>query len=611
MLSVRLRSTPTDRGAASRATLQNLALQAAAAIVILTCVFGTPTAGAGSSNVRLLVKFTPAATQQARASLLSSVHAKQIGVVHDLGIKVLSVPASVASAAVATMRGSSLVAYAEDDQVRRPTDTTPNDPLFPIGATWGGEWGSLLTQAPKAWDLTTGSSQVVLADIDSGVAGAHPDLAAQLAPGYNTLDGSSNTNDTYGHGTWAAGVMAASSNNGAGIAGYCWTCRLMPVKVYSSSSGAYDSDIAAGITWAVDHGARVLNISLAGPGTSATLSNAVAYARQHGAVVVAAAGNSGCNCLQYPAAYPGVISVGASTQSDTLYSYSNYGSWVDLAAPGQNVTTMLADPVTGAPYGYGPVGGTSMAAPVVAGIAGLLFSAYPSATASDVTNALFAGIDPAYGNPVRYGRVDAYKALLSLGVAPPGATVPANSTPPTISGTALVGQTLSVSTGTWSGSPTSYGYQWARCDTSGAGCVALSGATSSNYALTSADAGLTMRVTVTASNSAGSSSTTSAPTGVVANAPSSAPTNQTLSFSGSLNQKTASKGFSVTVGSGLADARLSFSKCNSLSLALSNAASASGPSVVVLDQTLAAGTYTYTVSGGKCSFALTVTSPTP
>jgi thermitase len=94
--------------------------------------------------------------------------------------------------------------------------------------------------------MTTGSSQVVLADVDSGIADAHPDLAAQLAPGYNVLDGSTNTNDTYGHGTWVAGVMAASSNNGAGIAGYCWTCRLMPVKVYSSSSGAYDSDVATG-----------------------------------------------------------------------------------------------------------------------------------------------------------------------------------------------------------------------------------------------------------------------------------------------------------------------------------------------------------------------------
>jgi hypothetical protein len=361
----------------------------------------------------------------------------------------------------------------------------------------------------------------------------------------------------------------------------------------------------------VDHGARVLNISLAGPGTSATLSNAVAYARQHAAVVVAAAGNNGCNCLQYPAAYTGVISVGASTQSDALYSYSNYGSWVDLAAPGQNVTTMLADPVTGAPYGYGPVGGTSIAAPVVAGIAGLLFSANSNATASDVTNALFTGVDPAYGNPVRYGRVDAYKALLTLGGISSGGAVPADGTPPTISGTAVVGETLSASTGTWSGSPTSYGYQWSRCGSSGASCVALSAATSSSYALTSADAGYAMRVTLTAANSAGSSSATSPPTGVVANSASPPPTTQTLSFSGSLTQKNTSKSFSVTVGGGLSDARLSFSKCSSLSLSLSNAASASGPSVVVLDQTLAAGTYTYTVSGGKCSFTLTVNSPTP
>ena len=248
--------------------------------------------------------------------------------------------------------------------------------------------------------------------------------------------------------------------------------------------------------------------------SDATLANAIAYARQHGAVVAAAAGNGGCNCVQYPAGYSGVIGVAASDQTDTLYSYSNYGSWVDVAAPGQNVTTMLTDPVTGVPYGYGPVGGTSLASPVVAGIAGLLFSLNPSATGSAVENALVAGVDPLAGaNQVAHGRVDAYKALVALG----------GSAPP----------------------------------------------------------------------------------------PPPPPTTQTLTFSGSLNSKNPARSFNVTVGAGLAQAHLSFSKCSSLALGLSNGASTKGPSVVALNASLASGAYTYTVSGGRCSFTLTVTSPSP
>jgi hypothetical protein len=173
------------------------------------------------------------------------------------------------------------------------------------------------------------------------------------------------------------------------------------------------------------------------------------------------------------------------------------------------------------------------------------------------------------------------------------------------------GQTLTASTGSWSGSPTGYAYQWLRCDSSGASCAAVSGATSSGYGVQSGDVGSTLEAAVTASNAAGSASGTSAPTAVVAAAPSSPPATQTATFSGSLNNGNPSKSFSVTVGAGLADAQLAFSKCSSLSLALSNGAGKTGPSIVVLDQTLSAGTYTYTVSGGKCSFTLTVTSPSP
>jgi thermitase len=499
--------------------------------LILTFVLAPSQAPASAPNgtERLLVKFRSSATDYAADRDLARLNARQLRTVRPLGVHVVSVPGARSNDALRQLRHNPRVAYAERDLTRRPTDTTPDDPLFPIGATWGGEWGSFLTEAPRAWDLTVGSSQVVIADVDSGVASAHPDFAGQLVGGYNAMTGTTDTSDTYGHGTWVGGVIAATANNGVGIAGYCWRCRLMPVKVYSSSSGAYDSDIARGITWAVDHGARVVNISLAGPGTSTTLANAVAYARQHGTVVVAAAGNNSCNCPQYPAAYSSVVSVAASDQSDALYSYSNYGSWVDVAAPGQNVTTMLTDPRTRVAYGYGPVGGTSLATPVVAGIAGLLFSLNPSATGSAVESALATGSDPVVGaNQVANGRVNAYKALAALGGVPPPPPPPL---PP--------------------------------------------------------------------------------PLPPPPPPPPPPPATQMLTFSGSLSSKNPARNFSVSVGAGLAQARLSFSKCTSLALGLSNGPSAKGSSVLALNASLASGAYTYTVSGGRCSFTLTVSSPSP
>jgi hypothetical protein len=196
---------------------------------------------------------------------------------------------------------------------------------------------------------------------------------------------------------------------------------------------------------------------------------------------------------------------------------------------------------------------------------------------------------------------------LPVGGGAPSPAPPSNTVPPAISGTPQDGQTLSATTGAWSGSPTSYGYQWQRCDSAGAACASVPGATAATYALTSTDVGAAMRVVVTATSSAGSASAPSAATTVVAPAPAT----RTLTFSGSLNAKNPTRTFTVTVGAGLADARLAFSKCSSLSLGLSTGAGASGPSVVVLDTTLAAGTYTYSVSGGRCSFTLTVSAPSP
>jgi thermitase len=165
----------------------------------------------------------------------------------------------------------------------------------------------------------------------------------------------------------------------------------MPVKITNSGSATY-GDMASGIVWAADHGARVINVSYAGTSSSSTLDSAVAYAMNHGAIVVASAGNSGCNCPTYPASSPGAIAVAASDQRDGLETYSNWGPWVQVAAPAGDITTTLI--FNGVPYTYAPAGGTSISAPVVAGILRLMLSYDPTATPTQLKNALFSMLIP-------------------------------------------------------------------------------------------------------------------------------------------------------------------------------------------------------------------------
>ena len=594
----------------ARSRVLSWALLGVAACTLATLPARSADAAGTSGDVRLVVGFGAGASAAQIADAATEAGARVLSDIADLHARVLSVPSSAAAGALQKLRANGRVRFAEADTVSVPTDVTPNDPYFPTGAgaLSGGEWGTAKTQTPAAWSVTTGSSAVTIAIVDSGVVTSQPDLAPVLTAGWNVLTGTSDASDTYGHGTEVAGVAVAGSNNAQGVAAYCWQCRLMPVKVYNSAS-AYNSDIAKGITWAVDHGARVINVSLAGTSSSTALNDAASYASAHGALVVAAAGNNGNSTPTYPASSPGVVSVAATDQTDALYSYSDSGAWVDLAAPGSTPTTL--------PNGaYGAVGGTSIASPAVAGIAGLLFSAKPTATPAEVTAALLSTTDPTAGTrAAAHGRVNAADALAALtgtttasGTAP---TAPAASTAPTISGTAQSGQTLTATTGSWSGSPTAYAYQWQRCDGGGSSCADVAGATAAAYALGSPDVGSTLRVTVTATNSAGSGSAASAPTGVVAAPPA---TTVTTTYSGSLTRSAASRSFPVSLGAGPVQGSLSFSKCSSLSLALvsstgSAVAQGSGASVLTVSGTVSAGNYTWVVSGScRVAFSLTSTS---
>lgn len=290
----------------------------------------------------------------------------------------------------------------------------PNDPFWPT------QWSPVKTHAPEAWSRTTGDAATVVAVVDSGIDPSHPDLAGQLAPGYDFVNGDADPGDDNGHGTAVAGIVAAAGDNHIGVAGYCWRCRVMPLKVLDANGGGFASDVSRAVVWATDQGARVINASLGGPLEDASLAAAAQYAQARGALLVAAAGNDSSSHLEYPAALPAVVSVGASNPSDTLYSFSNQGAAV--AAPGENTTTALGG-------GYERFLGTSSAAPVVSGIAGLLFSLVPSTTPAGVASALEQSAVPIGG--VTFGRVDAQRALASL--SPPA---PAAGSPPPAEGSA-------------------------------------------------------------------------------------------------------------------------------------------------------------------------------
>lgn len=366
-----------------------------------------PTLPAPGEN-RLLVRFTPGASASERADAVHASGLRTVGEIPALSLEVVEAPdRGSAAAGLDRLNSHHHVEFAE-------ADATGEGSLTPADPQWSQQWGNTLAHAPQVWNTTTGSSGVVIAVLDSGYMPDLADVAGQFVPGWDFVNGDNDPADDAGHGTRVTGIMAALMGNGLGLAGWCPGCRYMPVKVLGSSATGSYSAFIAGLTWAADHGADVINMSLGGWSDSQALRDAVAYARARGAVVVAAAGNDHCDCPRYPAAIPDVVSVGASDQLDAPYSYSNFGSWIDISAPGSNITTWTDG-------NFWMVGGTSAASPVVAGIAGLLRSAHPDASVAEIEHALQTGVVP-NGGWVRHGRIDAALALAALSDGDPGST---------------------------------------------------------------------------------------------------------------------------------------------------------------------------------------------
>jgi len=378
--------------------------------------------------------------------MLSS--AKNLG--SELGrIYKLTMDASVEDAARGYNQDPNVL-YAEPNFLAHTT-FVPNDPFY------SQQWAHQNTDAEQGWDIERGSPDVRIAIIDTGVAFNHEDLAANMAAdcsdgcplgqgydfvdivtqayidlGYQLIaeeDYTEPDNDPYdyhGHGTHCAGIAAGVGNNGIGISGVCPDCSVLPVRAgFSIMYGSreygnleYD-DIANAIVYAVDNGADVISMSFGGS-SSQTMEDAISYAHSSGAVLVASAGNSDSDYESYPAAYDEVISVAATAQDDSKAYYSNYGFWVDLAAPGGDTlkdsriysTVPTEGGTLSNPSGYTRAQGTSMAAPYVAGAAGLVLSDDNTLNNEEVRFKLEQGTDPASSNLyIGTGRVNNDKSL--------------------------------------------------------------------------------------------------------------------------------------------------------------------------------------------------------
>jgi thermitase len=229
------------------------------------------------------------------------------------------------------------------------------------------QWSLNKIGVEEIWAETMGSSGVVIAVLDTGIDYSHPDRPKNIVLGYDFINDDSNPQDDHGHGTFVSGVIAANTNNSTGIAGICQNCSIMPVKVMDNNGMGTYADVANGIVWSADNGADIINLSIGGYAYSQILQDAVSYAQSKGVLVIAAGGNQGISSPLYPAAYPNVIGVSATTQNDEKWSRSNYGSYIDISAPGVSIYGLTLG-------SYRSQTGTSAAAPHIVGIAGLLMS---------------------------------------------------------------------------------------------------------------------------------------------------------------------------------------------------------------------------------------------
>lgn len=349
---------------------------------------------------RLLVQprvGTPPATLH---RLLRAQSADVERMMNGIGVAVTRVPEHALERVKTALAHNPHIQFVEVDRPLELATTVADDTHY------SDAWHLDTIGAPLAWDYSFGNGMSV-AVLDTGINAAHEDLKGKVLSGWNSADSSGDYSDVNGHGTRVAGVIGALSNNATGVTSIAWNAMILPVRVTNSDNGAaYLSDIANGLIWAADRGADIANISY-DVSSSSTINNAAKYMRDRGGIVVAAAGNSGTEQSYEDSPY--IISVSATNASDSVTSWSSYGAYVDVAAPGAGIYSTSRD------GGYAKVSGTSFSSPLTAGILALMKSANPGLNPDGLESALKAGAvdlggaghDIHYG----YGRVDAAAAV--------------------------------------------------------------------------------------------------------------------------------------------------------------------------------------------------------
>jgi thermitase len=418
-------------------------------ISVLYVVFSGHVWGSNGDNLHvedeLLVQIKVGVPPEKLDEILRVNESFVINEIPQIRVKVIKVPSHTIEHLMMALSKNPHVNFVEYNSLASAS-------AIPDDSYYASQWHLSKISAPEGWNINTGSDDVPIAIIDSGVDPTHPDLASKLLAGYNFIADNADTHDVLGHGTAVAGSAAALSNNYTGIAGVAWNNPIMPLVVLNSNNYATYSDIANAITYAADRGIKVINISIGGSSSSSTLQNAVNYAWNKGVVIFASAMNNSSSTPYYPAACNNVVAVSATTKDDTLASFSSYGNWVDISAPGVSILT------TNKGGSYGSWSGTSFSSPISAGLAALIMSANPSLTNQQAVDIIkdnaddlgVAGFDPSYG----WGRINVYRSLLAavnsapqLDITPPAASITNPADGSTITGAITVSVSATDDTG--------------------------------------------------------------------------------------------------------------------------------------------------------------------
>lgn len=398
---------------------------------------------------QILIKFKPSFSEEMREATIAAYQCRKLKRIPRLNIYQLQIPEQVSlEEMLFLLRQNPDVEYAEPNYLRRIT-VTPNDTFFryqyslynsgqdvgPPGSPQGKQRADI--RAKEGWEETTGTEEIIIAVLDTGIDFEHPDIDDKVLPdGYDFVNNDPDPTDDHGHGTHVAGIAAAETDNSEGIAGVAWNCKILPIKILDDTGwGDVDWEIQ-GIIWAIEQGADVINLSLGGDMPSQAEREAIMDAYENDVVVVASAGNDG-GAILYPAAYDDyVLAVAATINNDDRATFqntallpspweSNYGPEIDVAAPGYEIISLVPTWYPELIWGdftlppYGISSGTSMSAPHAAGLAALIRSIKPELTAEDIMNVIrytakdvnsasYDGRDDFIG----YGRIDMEIALV-------------------------------------------------------------------------------------------------------------------------------------------------------------------------------------------------------